>query len=131
MVPKLVAPFAFRRDLLLYLLEQTYEREGAYPPLTTATAGLTAAQASWKPARERHSIWQIVRHMTQWMEAGLDAIEAQPRVYEDLRGSDWRVASGDEREWQADVERLNRAYRRLKERLTAMSEELFTRLEHN
>lgn len=54
------------KDLLLYLLEHTYEREGAYPPLTTALAGLTAAQASWQPARERHSIWQIVRHMAQW-----------------------------------------------------------------
>ncbi|MGH2425119.1 MAG: DinB family protein [bacterium] len=111
------------KDLLLYLLEYTYEKEGAYPPLATALVGLTVAQASWKPAPERHSIWQIVRHMTQWMEAGLVAIEAQPRVYEDLQQSDWRAASGGEREWQADVERLHRAYRRLKERLTAMSEE--------
>ena len=111
------------KDLLLHLLEYTYEKEGAYPPLTTTLAGLTAAQATWKPARERHSIRQIVRHMTQWMEAGLDAIEAQPRVYEDLQESDWQAASGDERAWLADVERLHRAYRQLKGRLTAMSEE--------
>lgn len=111
------------KDLLLYLLEHTYERQGAYPPLTTALAGVTAAQASWKPAQERHSIWQIVRHMTQWMEAGLDAIEARPKVYEELSQLDWRPASGDEREWQADVERLHRAYRHLKERLTAMGDE--------
>lgn len=56
------------KDLLLYLLEYTYEKEGAYPPLTTALAGVTAAQASWKPAGERHSIWQIVRHMPEWIE---------------------------------------------------------------
>ncbi|MGH2397715.1 MAG: hypothetical protein ACRDFW_12180 [bacterium] len=42
------------KDLLLYLLEYTYEKEGAYPPLT-ALVRLTVAQASWKPARERHS----------------------------------------------------------------------------
>lgn len=53
----------------------------------------------------------------------MDAIEAQPRVYEDLRESDWQVASCDEREWQADVDRLNSAYRQLKERLKSMSEE--------
>lgn len=115
------------KDLLLYLLEHTYERQGAYPPLTTALAGVTAAQASWKPARERHSIWQIVRHMTQWMEAGVHAIEAEPAVYEDLQQSDWRPVSGDEREWQADVERLQRAYRQLKERLTVMSDEDLSR----
>lgn len=49
------------KELLLYLLDYTYEREGAYPPLTKVLAGLTATQASWKPATERHCIWQIVR----------------------------------------------------------------------
>ena len=116
------------KELLLYLLEYTYEREGAYPPLTTALAGLTAVQASWKPAQERHSIWQIVHHMAQWMEAGLEALAAHPQVYEDLQRSDWQAASGDEREWQADVARLHGAYRRLMERLQSMSEEDLARM---
>lgn len=111
------------KQILLFLLEHTYEREGAYPPLAKALAGVTATQASWKPSPERHSIWQIVRHMTQWMEAGFHAIEAEPQVYEDLQKSDWRPVSGDDREWQSDVERLHRAYRQLKERLTAMSDD--------
>jgi uncharacterized damage-inducible protein DinB len=111
------------KEILLYLLEYTYEREGAYPPLTSALASVTAAQASWKPAPERHSIWQIVRHMTQWMEAGIRAIDAEPLDYEDLQKSDWRPVSGDERDWQMDVERLHKAYRQLKERLTTMSDE--------
>lgn len=116
------------KELLLYLLEYTYEKEGAYPPLTAAVAGLTAAQASWKPSHERHSIWQIVCHMVHWTEAGLEALSARPQVYEDLRRSDWQVASGNEREWQADVERLHQAYRRLRERLAAMSEEDLARM---
>src|SRR5206468_2869470 len=48
------------KELLLYLLEYTYEKEGSYPPLPVALGGLTPVQASWKPAQERHSIWQIV-----------------------------------------------------------------------
>lgn len=116
------------RELLLYLLEYTYEKEGAYPPLTTALAGLTEAQASWKPAQERHSIWQIVRHMTHWMEAGLEALAAHPLVYEDLQRSDWQAASSVEREWQTDVARLHGAYRRLQERLQSMSEEDLARM---
>lgn len=111
------------RELLLYLLEYAYEKEGAYPPLAAAVAGLTAAQASWKPAPERHSIWQITLHMTHWMEAGLDALAGKPQVYEDLQRSDWRAVSGDERGWRADVERLHTAYRQLKERLQSMTEE--------
>ncbi len=111
------------KELLLYLLEYTYEREGAYPPLTTALAGLGAAQASWKPGPDRHSIWQIVRHMAQWMEAGSQALAGQPRVYEDLERSDWQPASGGEREWRADVERLYAAYRTFKERLQSMTDD--------
>lgn len=116
------------KELLLYLLEYTYEKEGAYPPLTAALAGLTAAQASWKPAPERHSIWQIVRHMAHWMEAGIEALAAQPQVYEDLQRADWQGASGDARTWQADVERLYTSSRRLNERLQSISEEELSKM---
>src|SRR5947209_20356229 len=81
------------KELLLYLLEYTYEKEGSYPPLPVALGGLRPVQASCKPAQQRHSIWQIVRHMAHWMEAVLQALEAQPQVYEDLQRSDWRAAS--------------------------------------
>ncbi len=108
------------KDLLIYLLEYTYEREGAYPPLAAALAGLTAPQAAWKPSPTRHSIWQIVRHMAHWMEAGLQALAARPQVYEDLREADWRDPPNDEQVWQADVERLLATYRRFKDRLQSM-----------
>jgi len=116
------------KELLLYLLEYTYENEGSYPPLPVALGGLTPVQASWKPAQERHSIWQIVRHMAHWMEAVLQALEDQPQVYEDLQRSDWRAASGDEREWQADVGRLYAAHRRFKDRLLSMTDEDLSRM---
>jgi uncharacterized damage-inducible protein DinB len=112
------------KEVLMYLLEYTYERrDGAYPPLTAALAGLTAEQASWKPTSERHSIWQIVRHMTLWMGAGIDALAGRPHVNAELERSDWGAASGGEKEWQADVARLQGDYRRFKERLEQMSEE--------
>jgi len=31
-----------------------------------ALAGLTPEQAAWKPAPERHSIWQLVNHLIFW-----------------------------------------------------------------
>ena len=112
------------KEVLVYLLEYTYERkDGAYPPLTSAVAGLTSGQASWKPTPERHSIWQIVRHMTHWMDAGIDALAGRPHVNEDLERSDWAAVSGGEEEWQADLARLQQGYRRFKERLQSMSEE--------
>jgi hypothetical protein len=61
--------------------------------------------------------------MTLWMEAGIDAVAGRPRVYPELERSDWGAASGDEKEWQADVARLHGDYRRFRERLQSMSEE--------
>lgn len=116
------------KDLLAYLLEHTYESEGAYPPLRAVLQGLTAAQASWKPAAERHSIWQITRHMARWMEAGSEALAARPRVYEELRAADWGEASGDDRAWQADVDRMQAAYQRLKAQLQSMTEDDLARM---
>ena len=49
------------RDLLRVQLDETFAQERWHPPLATAVYGLTAAQAAWKPAPERHSIWQIGR----------------------------------------------------------------------
>jgi hypothetical protein len=54
------------QDLLVNQLEYTFEKEGWQPPLWLAVQGLTAEQAAWKPSPERHSIWQIVRHVVCW-----------------------------------------------------------------
>jgi DinB superfamily len=57
------------KDLLLNHLEYTFQREAWQPSLAMAVQGLTAAQVSWKPGPDRHSIWQIVRHVTHWTRA--------------------------------------------------------------
>jgi hypothetical protein len=48
------------KDLLLNHLEYTFQKEAWQPALAMTVQGLTAAQASWKPGPDRHSIWQIV-----------------------------------------------------------------------
>jgi len=37
-------------------------------PWSKAAEGLTPQQAAWKPAAQRHSIWQIVNHIIFWRE---------------------------------------------------------------
>jgi hypothetical protein len=110
------------KDLLLRPVEFTYEKEGAYPPLRAALAGLSPAQAAWKPDPRRHSIWQIVRHLILWDEAALDALTGRPKAYQELQNADWREAKGDEREWDQDVARLHEVGSRLKERLGGMDD---------
>jgi uncharacterized damage-inducible protein DinB len=70
------------------------------PSLKEALEGLTAAQAVWKPTRERHSIWQIVRHLILWKRGVLDAWNGNPFDLEP--GSDWQEVTGGEADWERD-----------------------------
>ena len=45
--------------------------------------GLTAAQATWQPTPQRHSIWQIVEHMIFWRETGLARAAGGPQPSDD------------------------------------------------
>jgi DinB superfamily len=104
------------KDVLLTHLDYTFEKEAWQPSLAMAVQGLTAAQAAWKPGPNRHSIWQIVRHVTRWKQATLEAWQgARPlfsghtetQRFNELMRTDWCGASGTDEDWQADVRALH------------------------
>jgi hypothetical protein len=105
------------KELLLDHLTYTFEKESWQPPLGQAVEGLTAAQAAWKPSPDRHSIWQIVRHVILWKEGVLDAWGGNVPDYREFERADWAEASGDDPTWQADVRRLHDVTQRVKERV--------------
>jgi len=61
------------KELVLDHLTYTFDKEAWQPPLGKVVQGLNAQQAAWRPAPERHSIWQIVRHVTHWKKSVLQA----------------------------------------------------------
>ncbi len=111
------------KDLVLDHLEYTFEKEAWQPSLAMAVDGLNARQAAWKPAPGRHSIWQIVRHVTHWKQAVLAAVDGNPADLDALDRIDWAEASGDEGVWQADVRAVHTVSRRLIEMARAASEQ--------
>ncbi|MGD0612790.1 MAG: DinB family protein [Anaerolineales bacterium] len=48
---------------------------GDYPAVLEALAGVSVAQALWKPAPQQNSIWQIVDHLTASKEWQIDLLE--------------------------------------------------------
>ncbi len=76
------------------------------PSLSEALEGLTAAQAAWKPTRERHSIWQIVRHLILWKLGVLKAWDGDPPDEAQIVASDWQEVVGDEADWERDRQTL-------------------------
>lgn len=111
------------KDLLINHLEYTFEKEAWHPPLAIAVKELTAEQAAWKPSPERHSIWQIVRHILHWKRGVLQALDGDPPDYETLEKPDWQEATGDQAAWEADVRALQESYTDFHMRLDALDDE--------
>jgi hypothetical protein len=116
------------KELLLDHLETTFEKESWQPPLGKAIEGLSAGHAAWKPSRERHSIWQIVRHVIVWKQAVLDGWDGKVRDEGELERADWQEAGGDEAAWQADVRALQEITANVKERVRALDDTALSRL---
>ena len=95
-------------DLVVDHIYTLLEREGWQwqPSLSEALAGLTAAEAAWKPAPPRHSIWQIVRHLLLWKGGVLEAWNGRPPDGQAMLAGDWQEASGSEAEWDRDRQML-------------------------
>jgi DinB family protein len=95
-------------DLVVDHVYTLLEKEGWQwqPPLSEAVGGLTAAQAAWKPAPDRHSIWQIIRHLILWKSGVLDAWSGNPHEGQELLARDWGEAGGSEADWERDRQTL-------------------------
>jgi uncharacterized damage-inducible protein DinB len=90
---------------------------GDYPAVLESLAGITAAQAMWKPAPGHNSIWQIADHLRAskiWQIDMLESGQAAPPI--------WIEPAGGESEWQAAVMQLIDAHARLKDALDRLSE---------
>lgn len=121
------------KDLLLNHLEYTFEKEAWQPSLAMSIAGLTAPQAAWKPGPKRHSIWQIVRHVTHWKQATLGAWDGtrplfnsesgDTEYYRETERTDWPEVSGDEATWWRDCDALRSVSTRIAARAEALDSE--------
>jgi len=104
---------------LMAHLDSVFEGpNGDYAAALEALAGVSAAQALWKPAPTQNSIWQIVEHLTaskQWQIDMLEQGQAASPV--------WTEPEGDEAAWQAAIDRLKDAHRRLKAALKRVPED--------
>ncbi|WP_324715289.1 DinB family protein [Carboxydochorda subterranea] len=105
--------------------------EAYHTPVARALEGLTAAQAFWKPAPERHSAWQQVMHMAYWREYFIRALEGNPAfpAEADLQANNWppHPEPADDAAWAAARSRLEATQQRLVKLLRAMPPERLER----
>lgn len=116
-----------RIDLLRAQLDSTYDQEDWYPPLQPALTGLTAEQASWRPAGEAaNTIWENVNHLLFYRERLVIRLQGGEPT-QGYADNDATFAPGDpspdpEAAWQAAVRKTEEVHRELKAALSSLSD---------
>ncbi|PYQ40087.1 MAG: hypothetical protein DMF77_19470 [Acidobacteria bacterium] len=77
-------------DTLLAAMEEAFERKAWHGPnLRGAIRGLDPAVACRRPARGRHSIWELVVHAAYWKYAVRRRLAGDKRKSFALTGTNW------------------------------------------
>lgn len=97
----------------LELVLSVYDGEPWHGPSIASTlAGVTAAQASERPARGVHSIWELVLHLSAWTREVASRLAGN--AAKDPAEGDWpSAAQGSEDAWQSALRALHEAQREL------------------
>jgi uncharacterized damage-inducible protein DinB len=110
-------------DMLLAAMEEAFERKAWHGPnLRGAIRGLDPAVACRRPARGRHSIWELVVHAAYWKYAVRRRLVGDKRGSFALTGSNWfsRPDEPSAPAWQQDVALLVAEHRALMEAARAV-----------
>ena len=78
------------RSAILALFDEAFDRKAWHGPnLWQSLKGVTAKQAAWRPARNRHNIWEETLHAAYWKYAVRRRLEgAKPGGFV-LKGSNF------------------------------------------
>jgi len=96
------------RDILLANLDAAYDKRGWHgTTLRGSLRGLTPDDVYRRPAKGRHTIWELVAHAAYWKYAVRRRLTGGKRGSFSLKGSNWYEAPprAGERAWRDVVER--------------------------
>jgi hypothetical protein len=113
-----------KRDLLS-ILEQAYNKQSWHGTnLRGSIRRVTSDLAAWRPARDRHNIWELVVHTAYWKYAVWRRLTGEARGSFPLAGSNWfeRPEEQTEASWRADVSLLDRMHAALLQGIAKLPE---------
>src|SRR5438046_4212 len=117
---------AIVRSMLLDGLDEAFDRKSWHGPnLRGAIRGVTAEQASWRPAGDRHNIWELTLHAAYWKYVVRRKILGEKRGSFVLAGSNFfkrpdNRAAATEVDWKRDIAILEAEHRSLRDTVTKL-----------
>ena len=101
---------------LLAIIDAAYNRKSWHGTnLRGSVRGVSPRQAAWRPAPDRHNIWELVVHAAYWKYIGLRRLTGGKKGSFSLEGSNWfeRREGGSEKAWRADIALLDKTHQAL------------------
>ena len=92
--------------LLLDLLDEAFDRKSWHGPnLRGSLRGVTPRQAAWRPAPDRHNIWELALHAAYWKYVARRRVTGEKRGSFVLPGSNFfaRPVEPGEAAWKDDI----------------------------
>ncbi len=111
-------------SLLLRIVDEGYEKKAWHGPnLRGSIRGLGFREASWRPATNRHNIWEIVVHAAYWKYIVRRRLLGDKRGLFPLKGSNWfvRPENLSPEAWRSDVALLEELHRGMRTAIAGLS----------
>jgi hypothetical protein len=108
---------------LLFLIDTAYDRVSWHGPnLRGSLRGMTPALAAWRPAPERHNIWELIVHAAYWKYVAWRRLTGAKRGSFPLAGSNFitRPVAHSPRALQEDIALLDEMHRTLRQAASAV-----------
>jgi hypothetical protein len=109
--------------LLLELIDEAFNRRSWHGPnLRGSLRGLSAADARWRPAPDRHCIAEHALHAAYWKYVVRRRLQGNKRGSFPLSGSNWFALSDPwtERTWRECLALLESEHRQLREAVASL-----------
>jgi hypothetical protein len=118
---------AFLNDCNLFFYGSNFWQAGLFQQVEN----LTTEQALWKPAEDRHCIWEYLRHINYWKEWAIVYIKDGVKM--NAKESNWAPLpeiTNDEN-WQAELEKTKLIQEHLVNVASSLGNKLYESTEEN
>jgi uncharacterized damage-inducible protein DinB len=115
-------------QVLLHALDEAYDQAAWHgTTLKGALRGVTARQASWRPAPGCHNIRELVLHAAYWKERVRNRLTGKAETFPHP-GSNWfERPGGGEKGWKEERALLDRTHRALRRAVASLPSAELTR----